>query len=126
MSRSQTGFGISNDFNRKFARTRPGSVESIHSKKCVVKLFPKSHYRGNQETIDAKGKFNPQPRMNVHSLKLEGDCCWKIKTPAKKWVQAWNYLSMQIINDKFHTITNLATPTVAKIMSDKNVGGWSQ
>ena len=79
LSRSQTGFGISNHFNRKFARARLG-----FEKRCVVKLFPQSHFRGNQQIIEEKGKFNPKPGMKVKSLKLEGDCCWKIKIPSRK------------------------------------------
>ena len=71
--RSQTKFGISNDMNRNFIKSR--EWES----RCIIKLYPRSHLRGNQKLVEKGGKFSPQPKMKVKSLKLEGNCCWKIR-----------------------------------------------
>ena len=76
---SHTGFGISNDFNRKFARKRH-KTESIHSDKCVLKLNTKSHFKGHQHLVQKKGEFSPKSRIKVLSMKAEGKCCWRIKT----------------------------------------------
>ena len=75
LGRSHTGFGISNDFNRKFLKT-----ESFLSDKCVLKLNTKSHFKGDQHLVKTKGKFNPKSRIRVRSMKAEGKCCWKIRT----------------------------------------------
>ena len=80
---SHTGFGISNDFNRKFARKRH-KTESIHSDKCVLKLNTKSHFKGNQHLVQTKGRFDPKSRIRVLSMKAEGKCCWKIRTHYKR------------------------------------------
>ena len=77
LGRSHTGFGISDNFNRKFARI---NTESIHSDKCVLKLNTKSHFKGDQHLVETKGKFNPKSRIRVLSMKAEGNCCWKIRT----------------------------------------------
>ena len=77
--RSRTGFGISNDFDRKFARKRP-NTESFRSEICVLKLNTKSHFKGDQHLVKTKGKFNPNPPIKVRSMRTEGNCCWKIRT----------------------------------------------
>ena len=73
--RSHTKFGISKDINRNFIKSDRWPSES----ECIIKLFPRSHFRGNQKLVKKGGKFSPKPKMKIHSLKLEGECCWKIR-----------------------------------------------
>ena len=73
--RSQTKFGISKDINRNFITSKDWRSEP----KCIMKLFPRSHFRGNQKLVEKGGKFSPKPKMKIHSLKLEGECCWKVR-----------------------------------------------
>ena len=90
--RSQTKFGISNDMNRNFIKSR--EWES----RCIIKLYPRSHLRGNQKLVEKGGKFSPQPKMKVKSLKLEGNCCWKIRAHRiTKWVQLLHIWSENLV-----------------------------
>jgi hypothetical protein len=73
--RSHTKFGISNDINRNFIKSDRWPSES----ECIIKLFPRSHFRGNQKLVKKGGKYSPEHKMKIHSLKLEGECCWKIR-----------------------------------------------
>merc|ERR1739848_321377 len=78
--RSQTKFGISNDMNRNFITSAGWGSKS----ECMMKLFPESHLIGNQKVVKKGGQFGPEPKMEIHSLKLEGECCWRVKTRKRK------------------------------------------
>ena len=112
LGRSHKGFGISNNFNRKFAKKRH-KTESIHADKCVLKLNTKSHFKGHQHLVQKKGEFSPKSRIKVLSMKAEGKCCWRIKTHYIRW-------------DHHHCLVHWVPKGPFKYYVIKDVGGWDQ
>ena len=61
--------------------------------KCILKVYSKGHYGGDQFDIEKSGRYNVG--LPVRSIRNVGECCWKIRYNRKHWKTLRPHTSMK-------------------------------